>query len=54
MDGRRFALYGPGLRAAPAPFIPLHYYSLQDSAYSYKVWIALIKLLYAPLRHYLK
>ena len=29
---------------APAPL-------LQDFAYSYRVWITLIKLLYAPLRH---
>ena len=30
---------------APAPLL------LQDSAYSYRVWITLIKLLYAPLRY---
>jgi len=26
-------------------------YSLQGFTYSYRVWITLIKLLYAPLRH---
>ena len=29
----------------------LRHYLLQDFAYSYRVWITLIKLLYAPLQH---
>jgi hypothetical protein len=30
----------------------LRHYLLQDFAYSYRVWITLIKLLYAPLGHH--
>jgi hypothetical protein len=29
----------------------LRHYLLQDFAYSYRVWITLIKLLYAPLQY---
>jgi hypothetical protein len=29
----------------------LRHYLLQDFAYSYRVWVTLIKLLYAPLQH---
>ena len=38
---------GPGPSYAPALLLLL---LLQDIAYSYRVWITLIKLLYAPLQ----
>jgi hypothetical protein len=40
-----------GIRENHAP--TLRHYLLQGSAYSYRVWITLIKLPYAPLRGYL-
>jgi hypothetical protein len=41
----------PRIIDAGNPFTYTPALLLQDFAYSYRVWITLIKLLYSPLRH---